>query len=89
MSKVVGPNAPCPCGSGKKYKKCHGAVGATRGKIPPLYWILALVAVAALAFWFGQSKTRDVPSTPSSFAPGEAPAGKVWSAEHGHWHDAP
>ncbi|HEX6330389.1 MAG TPA: SEC-C metal-binding domain-containing protein [Actinomycetota bacterium] len=19
-------NAPCPCGSGKKYKKCHGAV---------------------------------------------------------------
>jgi preprotein translocase subunit SecA len=24
-------NAPCPCGSGKKYKKCHGAPGA-----PPL-----------------------------------------------------
>jgi preprotein translocase subunit SecA len=22
----VGRNAPCPCGSGKKYKKCHGAV---------------------------------------------------------------
>jgi preprotein translocase subunit SecA len=21
----VGPNALCPCGSGKKYKKCHGA----------------------------------------------------------------
>jgi preprotein translocase subunit SecA len=21
----VAPNAPCPCGSGKKYKKCHGA----------------------------------------------------------------
>ncbi len=21
----VSPNAPCPCGSGKKYKKCHGA----------------------------------------------------------------
>ncbi len=21
----IGPNAPCPCGSGKKYKKCHGA----------------------------------------------------------------
>ena len=20
----VGRNAPCPCGSGKKYKKCHG-----------------------------------------------------------------
>jgi preprotein translocase subunit SecA len=22
----VGANDPCPCGSGKKYKKCHGAV---------------------------------------------------------------
>jgi preprotein translocase subunit SecA len=24
---VVGRNDPCPCGSGKKYKKCHGAGG--------------------------------------------------------------
>ncbi|CAL1151082.1 unnamed protein product [Cladocopium goreaui] len=24
--KKVGPNDPCPCGSGKKYKKCHGGV---------------------------------------------------------------
>ena len=23
----VGRNDPCPCGSGKKYKKCHGANG--------------------------------------------------------------
>jgi|SRR5579862_743786 len=22
--KTVGPNSPCPCGSGKKYKKCCG-----------------------------------------------------------------
>ena len=21
----TGRNAPCPCGSGKKYKRCHGA----------------------------------------------------------------
>ena len=27
----VSRNAPCPCGSGKKYKHCHGAVG-----IPPV-----------------------------------------------------
>ena len=25
VSKKVGRNDPCPCGSGKKYKKCHGA----------------------------------------------------------------
>lgn len=23
--KKINPNDPCPCGSGKKYKKCHGA----------------------------------------------------------------
>ena len=27
--KKIGPNEPCPCGSGKKYKKCHGAPGCT------------------------------------------------------------
>lgn len=26
-SEKVGRNDPCPCGSGKKYKKCHGAPG--------------------------------------------------------------
>ena len=25
--KKIGPNDPCPCGSGKKYKKCHGIPG--------------------------------------------------------------
>lgn len=24
----IGPNDPCPCGSGKKFKKCHGGAGA-------------------------------------------------------------
>ena len=24
----IGRNDPCPCGSGKRYKQCHGAVGA-------------------------------------------------------------
>ena len=25
--KKVGRNEPCPCGSGKKYKHCHGKLG--------------------------------------------------------------
>ena len=25
ISKKVGRNEPCPCGSGKKYKQCHGS----------------------------------------------------------------
>jgi len=24
VENKVGRNSPCPCGSGKKYKKCHG-----------------------------------------------------------------
>ena len=24
----IGRNQPCPCGSGEKYKRCHGAAGA-------------------------------------------------------------
>jgi hypothetical protein len=27
--------------------------------------------------------------TPAPQPPGEVPAGKVWSVEHGHWHDLP
>ncbi len=27
-AKKIGRNDPCPCGSGKKYKKCHGLPGA-------------------------------------------------------------
>ena len=28
VEKKVGRNEPCPCGSGKKYKQCHGRGGA-------------------------------------------------------------
>ncbi|MBC7941258.1 MAG: UPF0149 family protein [Chitinophagaceae bacterium] len=28
VEKTPGRNDPCPCGSGKKFKKCHGAVAA-------------------------------------------------------------
>ncbi|MBQ3660901.1 MAG: SEC-C domain-containing protein [Firmicutes bacterium] len=24
VDKKIGRNDPCPCGSGKKYKNCHG-----------------------------------------------------------------
>ncbi len=27
VEKKIGRNEPCPCGSGKKYKKCCGKVG--------------------------------------------------------------
>jgi uncharacterized protein YecA (UPF0149 family) len=28
VEKKIRPNDPCPCGSGKKYKQCHGKTGA-------------------------------------------------------------
>jgi preprotein translocase subunit SecA len=28
VERKVGRNEPCPCGSGKKYKNCHGAAVA-------------------------------------------------------------
>ena len=28
LEQKVGRNEPCPCGSGRKYKKCHGAPGS-------------------------------------------------------------
>ena len=40
-------NAPCPCGSGKKYKRCCGARAAAGGKKPGS-WSRPLIAVAVL-----------------------------------------
>ncbi|HUP56884.1 MAG TPA: SEC-C metal-binding domain-containing protein [Bdellovibrionota bacterium] len=32
--KEVGRNEPCPCGSGKKYKRCHGVTAAPKLSTP-------------------------------------------------------
>lgn len=32
----IGRNDPCPCGSGKKYKRCHGAATSVQGTPPGL-----------------------------------------------------
>ena len=37
MDEKVGRNAPCPCGSGKKYKKC--CLDLERGPSPSLSWM--------------------------------------------------
>ena len=39
MAKV-GRNQPCPCGSGKKYKRCHGShlLEGTTSTLPPALW---------------------------------------------------
>lgn len=86
--KKVGRNAPCHCGSGKKFKNCHGqkSGGGSQG----FYLLLGVIVVLAVVVIF--SSFSDDPSTSRrNFAPqpGAAPPGKVWSPEHGHWHDTP
>jgi hypothetical protein len=73
----VGRNAPCHCGSGKKYKLCHGAQspGEARGK-----WIAVILGGALLLAALGFLNAL------LSQDPGDVQPRGVWSAEHGHYH---
>ena len=76
-------NEPCPCGSGKKFKQC------CEGKRQSSSQWLALVSViifAIAAVWVVAGVMR----RSAEPAPADDPlSGRVWSEEHGHWHDAP
>ncbi len=75
MAKT-GRNELCPCGSGKKYKRCHGAEGSASSGYRLM--ILAVVGAMFAALIVGiASFTGDR----------SASTNRVWSAEHGHWHD--
>jgi len=91
-------NDTCHCGSGKKFKTCHGKTTETSSQT----WVIVAVIFLFL-LWFLFFQTSPPPETTSysptplipqkqnltSTAPGPAPPRKVWSVEHGHWHDAP
>ncbi|HZY09970.1 MAG TPA: SEC-C metal-binding domain-containing protein [Bacteroidota bacterium] len=67
----INPNDPCPCGSKKKYRDCCKRK-KDRNRIA--YFVIGVIitiVIAKLAFTNGTT----------------APPGKVWSPEHGHWHD--
>jgi len=68
-------NEPCPCGSGKKHKVCCA------DKRTSSQWLAlaSVVIFAGLAVWVVAGVFREGTS---------APPGKVWSEEHGHWHDS-
>ena len=98
MKNKPSRNDTCHCGSGKKFKNCHGKTT----EISSQTWLIVAVIFLFL-LWFLFFQTSPPPETTSyspaplipqnqnltSTAPGPAPPGKVWSVEHGHWHDAP
>lgn len=77
----VGRNAPCPCGSGKKYKNCHEQGGGFKKESNRNKVIVAVI----IALFFIASAIGLIINKRSSVT--DAPPGKVWSEEHGHWHD--
>jgi hypothetical protein len=73
-----GRNDLCPCGSGKKYKRCHEA--KEKGSGIGQHLVLIAVAGAVLAALLVGI---------ASFRSGGQTAGvRIWSPEHGHYHDA-
>lgn len=70
----VGRNDLCPCGSGKKHKRCHGATAA--GLTPWQRVGLGLIAAAVVGGLVLLLATREDRARPAG----------VWSAEHGHYH---
>lgn len=96
----IGRNDACPCGSGRKFKACcegKHSRGMSRGLIA----LLAAIGVIGAVGVVGAIRSKDQPvaaatparaaaptrTTPRPQPPGPVPPGKVWSAEHGHWHD--
>jgi hypothetical protein len=72
----IGRNDPCSCGSGKKFKKCHGAQPAHSRQSKMLLIIVGGAVLAALA-----AVATLVTSERSS-------AGRrVWDPAHGHYHN--
>jgi hypothetical protein len=74
MATKIGRNAPCWCGSGRKFKQCHGA-GGSRLSLGMRLAILAAAGAIVAVLVFGLT----------GFDTESEPLG-IWSAEHGHYH---
>jgi hypothetical protein len=71
-----GRNDPCPCGSGRKYKKCHEPKEREANSRVMLFVVggaLAAALVAGIVSFTGR---------------GSSGTTRIWSPEHGHYHDA-
>lgn len=76
--KPLRRNDRCPCGSGRKFKLCCAGKTSRRWVQRAMIVLIAAAMLGALTIGIG-SMTDDSASSG---------AGRVWSAEHGHWHNA-
>ena len=77
--RKVGRNEPCPCGSGKKYKHCHGALSKRRVAADRRPYIL----VVAAALYDARGRVLIAQRPPGKHMAGrwEFPGGKVGAGE--------
>lgn len=72
-----GRNDLCHCGSGKKFKRCHG-VGTDGQRRSTMLMVIVGGAVAAAI----------VAGIVSFRAGGTSSGTRIWDPAHGHFHDA-
>jgi hypothetical protein len=70
-----GRNDLCDCGSGKKFKKCHGAQSASTTQSR---WLMLTVGAAIIAA---------IAAGIASFRGGSSSTVRVWDPAHGHYHN--
>jgi hypothetical protein len=70
-----GRNDLCSCGSGKKFKKCHGIKTESQRQSRLLMIVVGGAVIAALAAVVGQMTTDR-----------RGGAERVWDPVHGHYH---
>jgi len=76
MATAVGRNAPCPCGSGKKYKRCCALKPQHRASIGTWLLMSAIGLMLLAGAVIGLTSLGEL---------GERPApGRVWHGDH--WH---
>jgi len=62
----VGPNESCPCGSGKKFKKCHGAANRTAGSFGTAATAVTAGVAAVATMGDGGTATAQTPQRPQT-----------------------
>jgi hypothetical protein len=59
--EILVRNAPCPCGSGKKYKRCHGMEmpkSSSRGRVEVIPSVYQPFAAHGISPWVAEAMKR-------------------------------